>query len=734
VRRARALAVGLTRVAREAGPRAAVGAAVQVASRWWIKQSRLGLETLEQRADAESVASHQWITAELDSAERRHRETEQRLHEAEQRLHEAEQRLREAELAFGRVAEQASTLVQNVEHLSDTASALNRDQRGLYDGVWRLSDSMRVLTRVTGAEVDRGARSTPSDAAALRITVVIPVRNRGPRMPACLDSILAQSHRNLEVIVVDDASTDDLVGALAPYLADERVRLLQPGRVGDAGARNAGIAVSTGDVIVNFDSDNLMYPGYLERLADAYAANPACVCALAAMVWDDGGAHVHVRLDSFEWHRLLAQEVNLDSNCFSYRRGLRDELGDWDTTLAKHSDWELALRYTRHHEPMLLPSIAAFYDARPTPDRISIGRASLPSITRVSARYRPHDQRDLKVLIHSYDYPQLSESYIETEIAWMRRRGVEIEVFAVTEPGAPGTASVPVHHGDIGDAIDDFNPDLVHCHWLSQAAPAVEAARHRAIPVTLRSHAFDFTPYALASVAGGLTRSIYLYPHLVDSAEIDSVKIVPVPACFDSQRFYPRRERDRRLVLRAAACLPTKDLELFFNVAAALPQFRFVLALTDVVAHPELHVQFEQLNASLGQPVDLRWNVPYDTMTELTSQAGLYLHTFGFVQPFGMPVSIAEAMACGAVPIVRESPAARSYAGESALYYDTMDDAARLLLMLDGLSDVDLNARSVACAEFAYANYADEVVLPTILDDWSAIVGSGRPVATAARR
>ena len=59
-------------------------------------------------------------------------------------------------------------------------------------------------------------------------------------------------------------------------------------------------------------------------------------------------------------------------------------------------------------------------------------------------------------------------------------------------------------------------------------------------------------------------------------------------------------------------------------------------------------------------------------MTELTSQAGLYLHTFGFVQPFGMPVSIAEAMACGAVPIVRESPAARSYAGESALYYDTM--------------------------------------------------------------
>ena len=733
VGRARTLAGGLTRVAREAGPRAALAAAVQVTSRWWIKQSRLGLETLEQRADAANVASHQWITAALDSTERRHREAEQRLGEAEHRLHEAEQRCREAELALGRVTEQASTLAHEVEHLAQTTSVLHRDQQGLYDGVRRLSDSLRALARVAGAEIDRGAQPAPSDAAALRISVIIPVRNRGPRLRGCLDSILAQRHDHLEVIVVDDASTDDLLGALAPHLGDDRVQLVQPGRVGDAGARNAGIAVSTGDVIVNFDSDNRMFPGYLERLAEAYAANPASMCAWAAMVWDDGGMHVHVRLDSFEWRRLLAQEVNLDTNCFSYRRGLRDQLGDWDTSLAKHSDWELALRYTRHHEPMLLPAIAAFYDARQTADRISFGRASLPSITRISARYRPNDPRDLKVLIHTYDYPQLSESYIETEIAWMRRRGVEIEVFALTEAGAPGIASVPVHRGDLGEVVDHFNPDLVHCHWLSQMSPAVEAARRRAIPVTLRNHAFDFSPHALSTVDAGVTRSIYQYPHLVDSSEIDGVRVVPVPACFDSHRFYPRRERDRRLVLRASACLPTKDLELFFDVAAAVPQFRFVLALAEIVSYPELRTEFEQLNASLGGPVDLRWNLSHEAMAELTSQAGLYLHTFGFVQPMGMPVSIAEAMACGAVPIVRESPAARSYAGESALYYDTVDDAARLLVMMDGLSDIDFNARSVACTEFAWANYADEVVLPTILDDWSAIVGTGRPVVTARR-
>jgi glycosyltransferase involved in cell wall biosynthesis len=187
------------------------------------------------------------------------------------------------------------------------------------------------------------------------------------------------------------------------------------------------------------------------------------------------------------------------------------------------------------------------------------------------------------------------------------------------------------------------------------------------------------------------------------------------------------------MVLRAAACLPTKDLETYFHVAAASPGYRFVLALARIANHPELGDHFERLNASLGHPVDLRWDVGYGDMTDLAARAGINLHTFGFVQPFGMPVSIIESMACGAVPILRDSAAGRAFAGGDALYYDDVSGAVTALERLAEMSDNDFNERSVRCAEYAYSAYADEVVLPVILDDWTSIVAGARSATAAAR-
>ena len=94
-------------------------------------------------------------------------------------------------------------------------------------------------------------------------------------------------------------------------------------------------------------------------------------------------------------------------------------------------------------------------------------------------------------------------------------------------------------------------------------------------------------------------------------------------------------------------------------------------------------------------------------------------------------MSIAEAMACGVVPILRDSPASRAYAGDCGLYYDSVEDAVRVLDTIADWGDATLNARAVACADHAYANYADEVVLPTILDDWRSLVGAVTPVTPA---
>lgn len=724
------MVAGLTRIARDAGVRAAADAAVQVSARWLVKRADLGLETLNNRTDERfSAADQQQFQAVVD-IDRLGRELE------ELRTSAAHVELANAE-RLAQISVHANALTQQFNAWVQAIPALQVDQQRLFDGLSRVGDSLRVIVRLADVELGHdpvGGSDIESLDDAPLVSVVVPVRNRADSIGSCVESILAQDYPHLELVVVDDDSTDDLVAALERFALDPRLQLLRLSRVGDATARNVGIDHSRGDIIVNIDSDNRMYSGYVARLAQAYARHPEAACAVAAMVWDDGGSYVHVRHDRFDWQKLMRREVSLDSNCFSYRRALRDELGDWDTSLVKHSDWELAVRYTRDHPPMSVPAIAALYDARMRSDRISLARASLPSFTRVSARYRPPAARKLKVLIHAYDYPQLSESYVETEIAWFRRQGVEVEVYSSTDPGAPGPATVPVHRGDPGDAVDACAPDLIHCHWLSQVPAAEAVARARDLPLTVRSHAFDTTDESLERcIAGGIASSLYLFPNLIDDRDTGSVTVLPVPACFDSERFYPRIERDRWLVLRTAACLPTKDIETFFHVAAASSRYRFVLALAHIAGHPELPAYFEGLNASLGRPVDVRWDVGNDDMTALTAQAGVYLHTFGFIQPFGMPVSIAESMACGAIPIVRDSAAGRAYAGHDALYYDDAGGALTSLDLLAGLSDGDFDARSVGCAEHAYSAYADEVVLPVILDDWMSLVGAPHPATAAAR-
>ncbi len=105
--------------------------------------------------------------------------------------------------------------------------------------------------------------------AAPRFSVVVPVYNVRDYLRECLDSILAQSFRDLEVIAVDDASPDDSGAILAAVAAgDPRVRVLHLARnVGLGQARNAGVDIAAGSYLVFVDGDDTLTPGALEAIA-----------------------------------------------------------------------------------------------------------------------------------------------------------------------------------------------------------------------------------------------------------------------------------------------------------------------------------------------------------------------------------------------------------------------------------------------------------------------------------
>src|SRR5262249_30891789 len=102
------------------------------------------------------------------------------------------------------------------------------------------------------------------------VSVVIPCFNQARFLRAAVASVRAQTYRDCECIVVNDGSTDD-TGAVAAGLG---VRLLEQANRGLSEARNAGLAIAAGELVVFLDADEELLPHALGRGVDALASNP----------------------------------------------------------------------------------------------------------------------------------------------------------------------------------------------------------------------------------------------------------------------------------------------------------------------------------------------------------------------------------------------------------------------------------------------------------------------------
>lgn len=111
-------------------------------------------------------------------------------------------------------------------------------------------------------------------------SIVIASYNGATWLPSALASVFAQSHRDYEVVVVDDGSTDDTQRVLVPYAA--RIQVVTQLRGGVSAARNAGIDRATGAYVVFLDADDRLFPWTLEHYADAIASHGAPTLLMGA--------------------------------------------------------------------------------------------------------------------------------------------------------------------------------------------------------------------------------------------------------------------------------------------------------------------------------------------------------------------------------------------------------------------------------------------------------------------
>ncbi|MBV9928527.1 MAG: glycosyltransferase [Acidobacteria bacterium] len=121
------------------------------------------------------------------------------------------------------------------------------------------------------------------------VTVLVPFYNAGGMIVKAVSSVLLQSVQRFELILIDDASTDDSVGYVRPFINDARVRLYSCSEnLGLANALNLGLAHSTAPIIVHLDADDWLEPNALEEVCAGFAGSPEVGAVYGDILFHNG--------------------------------------------------------------------------------------------------------------------------------------------------------------------------------------------------------------------------------------------------------------------------------------------------------------------------------------------------------------------------------------------------------------------------------------------------------------
>lgn len=185
------------------------------------------------------------------------------------------------------------------------------------------------------------------------ISIILPTYNRAPILSSAIDSVLGQTFKQFELIVVDDGSTDHTKELVLSY-TDQRVNYLQVPRSGANAARNAGIKQAAFDVVGFQDSDAKWQPDKLEKQYSLLQGLPADYAGVfsAALVEKKPGQtrrfpKFMIREETL--YQNLLHENFIDTPALLIKKEALIKAGMFDEQLLRFQDWELALRLSKKY-------------------------------------------------------------------------------------------------------------------------------------------------------------------------------------------------------------------------------------------------------------------------------------------------------------------------------------------------------------------------------------------------
>lgn len=205
------------------------------------------------------------------------------------------------------------------------------------------------------------------------VSIVTPTFNRAKYIRLAVESVLAQTERRWELLIVDDGSTDDTATVLQPYLSDPRINYIYQSNRGQSAARNVALDKARGAYVGFLDSDDIWFPEKLERQLQLFERHPdAHIVHGDETTIDENGDEIsrkNMRRYSGRITPQLLADNSVSITTALVRRECFDVMGGFDPKYGVADDYELWLRFSARYSFLYDPGLVAGY--RVMPDQIS---------------------------------------------------------------------------------------------------------------------------------------------------------------------------------------------------------------------------------------------------------------------------------------------------------------------------------------------------------------------------
>lgn len=212
-----------------------------------------------------------------------------------------------------------------------------------------------------------------------KVSIIVPNYNYGRYLNESIDSALAQTYPNTEIIIVDDGSTDDSETVLAGY--GDRIKWFKQANAGVAAARNRGLSESAGEILAFLDSDDIWLPEKLEKQVKLLQTdkNIGLVhCGYAD--FDNAGKTLNENLNGMAGDvaeamiRYRRAVILGGGSAAIIRREVLEKVKGFDQNCAPAEDWEFYFQTARHFKVGFVPEILMRYREHGTNNHLNIPR------------------------------------------------------------------------------------------------------------------------------------------------------------------------------------------------------------------------------------------------------------------------------------------------------------------------------------------------------------------------